>query len=140
MQYESVKKIKEFNDLKAWQAAYKLSIDIYTISKLFPSSEIYGLTSQIRRSSVSIAANIAEGFGKRTYKEKVHYYYQAHGSLVETKSHVLISKGLNYMTKDHFTLLTSDLSDAQSLLQGLLKSTKSKIVTTSDATFVNRSS
>ena len=92
--------IKNFEDLKIWQNAQALAVDIYTLTKDFPASEIYGLTNQIRRSSTSISANIAEGFGRRTKKDKLHFYTIAYGSLLETKNFIYLSQKLNFSLKD----------------------------------------
>lgn len=79
------KKIKSFTDLKAWKEGHKLVLLIYQITKDFPENEIYLLTSQIRRAASSITANIAEGFGRKSYKEKIQFYYKSQGSLNELK-------------------------------------------------------
>lgn len=125
MELKPNKKIKEFTDLLAWQVAYKLAIRIQNTLKAFPSEEKFGITSQMRRSALSVTANIAEGFGKRTYKEKVHYYYQAHGSLVETKNHLLMAKGYECISLKEFEEVMNDLDNAHKLLMGLIRSTKS---------------
>ena len=124
MEFKSNKKIREFTDLLAWQAAYRLALLIQRELKTFPSEEKFGITSQIRRSVLSVTANIAEGFGKRTYNEKVHYYYQAHGSLTETKNHLLLAKGYEYVSPESFNAVMDDLGDAHKLLIGLIQSTK----------------
>lgn len=79
------KKIKEFYDLDIWQKAHKLVIGLYALTKGFPEDERFGLVSQIRRSAVSITANIAEGFGRYRYKDKVNFYYHSRGSVSETQ-------------------------------------------------------
>lgn len=121
-------KIKSFTDLKAWQEGHKLVIMIYKVTKKFPKEEIFGLISQMQRAAVSITSNIAEGFGRQTYKEKVHFYYQAHGSLTELKNQILIAKDIGYLLKEDFDELVYQINIAHKLLQGLI--TKSK-------TFVN---
>ena len=75
-------KIKSFTDLKTWQEGHQIVILVYKITKEFPKEEIFGLVSQMRRAVVSITSNIAEGFGRQTYKEKVQFYYIAQGSLI----------------------------------------------------------
>ena len=66
-------KIKDFKDLVVWKESHKLVLDIYRITKKFPKDEIFGITSQMRRCSVSITSNIAEGFGRQGYKEKYNF-------------------------------------------------------------------
>lgn len=68
-------KIESFRDLNAWREGHKLVLAIYKITKTFPKDELYGLVSQMRRCAVSIASNIAEGFSRQSYKEKVQLYY-----------------------------------------------------------------
>ncbi len=68
-------KIKTFTDLKAWQEGHKLVILIYKIIKLFPKEETYSLVDQMRRAATSVTSNIAEGFGRHSYKEKIQFYY-----------------------------------------------------------------
>ena len=91
--------VRSFRDLKIWQEAFALSLEIYRASARFPSTEKFGLTSQIRRSSVSVAANIAEGRGRNSTKELIHFLYVARGSLYETQCHCLMGKELGYFDK-----------------------------------------
>ena len=73
-----IDKIKEFTNLYAWQKGHRLVVFIYSISKKFPEDEKFGITSQLRRASVSITSNIAEGFGRKNGKEKIYFYRIAH--------------------------------------------------------------
>lgn len=116
--------IKEFTDLMAWQEGHKLVILIYTITKKFPKEEMYSLTDQMRRSASSITSNIAEGFGRQGYREKIQFYYIAHGSLTELKNQILIAKDVTYLTNDQFQEIKKQADLAHKLLQGLI--TKSK--------------
>ncbi len=118
-------KIKSFTDLIVWQEAYKLAILIYKITKSFPRDEIYSLTDQIRRAATSIAANIAEGFGRQTYKEKIQFYYLAQGSLTELKNFILISNGIGYLKGMEFDELVKQANYVHQLLQGLITKSKS---------------
>jgi len=117
--------IKEFTDLNAWKEAHALVISLYRLTKKFPKQEIFGLTSQMQRAAVSITSNIAEGFGRQGYKEKVQFYYLAHGSLTELKNQLLISKDIDYITKEEYNTIQSQLEIAHRLLQGLITKTKS---------------
>lgn len=123
---EQIKKpIKNFTDLVAWQAGYNLTLDIYRATQDFPNLENFGLTSQMRRSSVSVVSNIAEGFGRSTSKDREHFYQMASGSLYELKSQMLVAQGLNYLSGDKYDGLL-DLADrAHKLLHGLLRSHRS---------------
>jgi len=125
------KKIRSFTDLKAWQKGHKLVIAIYKITDKFPKKETYSLTDQMRRAATSITSNIAEGFGRQTYKEKAQFFYQAKGSLTELKNQILIAKDVGYLNKNNFDKLVELANIADQLLQGLINKTKS---------FVNRKS
>ncbi len=83
-----------------WQKAHKLVVSVYKITKAFPDSEKYGLTSQFRRSAVSIAANIAEGFKKSGKAEKLRFYNIAQSSLEETRYYLILSKELGYLNPE----------------------------------------
>lgn len=89
--------IKKFEDLDVWQMGKKLTINIYEITSHFPKEEMYGITSQVKRASLSVPANIAEGFGRFHFMDKAKFYLNARGSLYELKSHLLIAKELGFM-------------------------------------------
>jgi four helix bundle protein len=91
-----------FQDLEIWQHSHELTLKIYQQSNLFPKSEQFGLTSQIRRSASSIPANIAEGFGRKTNKEFMQYLYISLGSLEETRYHLILSHDLHYLPQKEF--------------------------------------
>lgn len=117
-------KIKTFTDLKVWQEGHKLVVVIYEITKRFPREEIYLLTDQMRRAASSITSNIAEGFGRQTYKEKVQFYYVAQGSLTELKNQILIASDVGYLNSEERKKLAEQSNGVHCLLQGLI--TKSK--------------
>jgi four helix bundle protein len=98
--------IKSFADLEIYKLSYKLAIEIFNISKTFPSYEKYSLTDQIVRSTRSISANIAEGYGRRTFpvEFKKFLVYSA-GSLEETKVWLNFAKDCQYITTDEFNLI-----------------------------------
>jgi four helix bundle protein len=87
---------KTFQDLVVWQKAHQFVLDIYALTAEFPKTEIYGLTSQMRRAAVSIPANIGEGFKKRTKPEKSRFLNIAQGSLEETRYYLILARDLNY--------------------------------------------
>lgn len=95
-------KIKSFTDLIAWKEAHKLVLMIYKTSNSFPKSEVFGLTSQIRRSSVSVSSNIAEGFSRNYAKDKLQFYYIAQGSLTEVQDQLLVARDIHYIDKMKF--------------------------------------
>lgn len=90
------KDIKTFEDLEVWQLGTHLTFKAYKLTESFPEREIYGLTNQIRRAAVSIPANVAEGFGRYHYMDRVKFLLSARGSLNELKSHLLISQELGF--------------------------------------------
>lgn len=120
-------KIEEFTDLDSWKEAHKLVILLYKTTKKFPSNERFGLISQIQRAGVSISSNIAEGFGRQGLKEKVQFYYQAHGSLSEIKNQIILSKDLGYIKENDFDIIKDQIIISQKLLRGLIRKTKSYI-------------
>jgi four helix bundle protein len=87
---------RSFTEMPVWQKAHELSIEIFKITINLPRSEDYGLTSQIRRSSNSVAATIAEGFGRSTKKDKSNFYVIARGSGFETQNHLLYGQAVGY--------------------------------------------
>ena len=115
------KKILNFSDLKAWQEAHSLALVIYKTSSAFPKSELFGLTNQMRRASVSVGSNIAEGFGRQTQKEKNLFYYHAKGSLLELKSQLFLARDLNYLDKGTSENILKSANFTHVLLEGLIK-------------------
>jgi len=86
--------------MPVWQKALKLSIEIFEMTSGLPRSEDYGLTSQIRRSSNSVSGNLAEGFGRKSNKDKAYFYIVARGSAYETQSHLLYGAKVGYFEED----------------------------------------
>ncbi|MDI6890374.1 MAG: four helix bundle protein [Thermodesulfovibrionales bacterium] len=87
---------KKFEDLEVWKKAHELVLNIYNITKDYPSEEKFGLVSQMRRAAISIPANIAEGFKKRGIKDKTNFYNIAQGSLEELRYYLILSRDLGY--------------------------------------------
>ncbi len=127
---EEVRKIRSFTDLNVWKLGHELVILIYKTTKSFPKEEMFSLIDQMRRAATSITSNIAEGFGRQTYKEKIQFYYQAQGSLTELKNQLLISRDIGYLKNDQLLILADKINNVHRLLQGLI--TKSK-------TFIHKS-
>jgi four helix bundle protein len=88
--------IRNFEDLKVWQEAHQLTLDVYKATEAHPQREQYGLASQMRRAAVSVPANIAEGFGRKSEKEKVNFYNIAQGSLSELKYYFILARDLGF--------------------------------------------
>jgi four helix bundle protein len=103
----------------------KLVIMIYKITNTFPKQEMYSLVDQMRRAACSATANLAEGFGRQTYKEKLQFYYLSQGSLVELKNFLLIARDIEYLESKEFNSLAEQANLTHRLLQGFLQKTKS---------------
>ncbi|MDP2992592.1 MAG: four helix bundle protein, partial [Deltaproteobacteria bacterium] len=88
-----------FEEMPIWKKAMDLSVKIFGLTEDLPRKEDYGLTSQIRRSALSVPANIAEGFGRKHTKDKLNFYYNSRGSLAETKSHLIYGQSVGYFKK-----------------------------------------
>lgn len=116
--------IKSFKDLTAWQLSMDVAEKVYEVSKLFPKEEQFGLTNQIRRASVSISSNIAEGFGRNNLKEKDQFYGIAYGSLLEVESQLILAVRLGFIDKSDATHLFDTITETQKVLSGLKKANR----------------
>ena len=92
--------VKNFYDLIAWKKGHELTLGIYQATKRFPGEEQYGIVIQMRRAASSVTANIAEGFGRFHFKDKVRFYYQARASTTEVQNFLLLAKDLDYVDVD----------------------------------------
>ncbi|MBO9561812.1 MAG: four helix bundle protein [Niastella sp.] len=101
---------KCFEDLIVWQKAHQFTIGIYNYTRSFPREEVYGLTSQFRRSTVSIAANIAEGFKKRGIKDKAKFLNISQGSLEECRYYLILARDLGYGENQQLKNLLEEVS------------------------------
>ncbi|OGW28582.1 MAG: four helix bundle protein [Nitrospirae bacterium GWC2_42_7] len=113
-------KAEKFEDLQVWEKAHKLVLEIYRITKDFPAEERFGLVTQMRRAAVSTPANIAEGFKKRTLKDKANYYNISQGSLEELRYYLILSADIGYL-KDNSDLISRS-EEVGRMLYGLVKS------------------
>jgi len=95
-----MEEIKSFEDLNIWKEAHYLTLEIYRIAQLFPKDEMFGLTLQLKRASISVPANIAEGMGRNTTKELIQFLYNSRGSLSEIIYYLILAKDLNYIDED----------------------------------------
>ena len=111
---------ENYRDLIAWQKAKGLALSVYRCTRLFPKDEIYRLISQMRRAAVSVPSNIAEGKGRHSHKELVHFLYQARGSLLELETQLSIAHDLEYMDLQSFKTLQSQTEELGRILNGLI--------------------
>ena len=112
--------------MNVWKLAIEFVTILYKITDNLPKYEIYGLTSQLRRASVSIPSNIAEGAARNHDKEFIQFLYIALSSSVEVETQLIISYNLNFITKIELEELTEELDIIGKMIQGLIKSIKSK--------------
>ena len=114
--------IRSYRDLIVWQKSVEMVVAVYKATKKFPSSEQFGITSQIQRSAVSVPANIAEGYGRNTRKEYAYFLRIAHGSLSELETLLTISQKLSYCTTQEYSTLEKCTSEVARMLYALRKS------------------
>lgn len=124
---DELRKIKLFTDLDVWKEGHKLVLMVYDATKLFPKEETFGLTMQMRRCAVSITSNIAEGFSRQSYKEKVQFYSMAQGSVTELQNQVIIAHDVTLISGNTFTALDSQLLIVHKILNGLIRKSKTII-------------
>ena len=116
--------LENFRKLKVWQKARVFTVKIYRITENFPNEEKYGLTSQIRRASVSIIANIAEGTKRKTSKDKKHFLVMSDTSLEEIKCYLILCYDLKYIDKNTGKKLMDDAREIGRMLNGFTDSIK----------------
>ncbi|OGM25705.1 hypothetical protein A2962_04015 [Candidatus Woesebacteria bacterium RIFCSPLOWO2_01_FULL_39_61] len=117
-------KIERFTDLKAWQEGHQLVLMIYGVVKTFPKEENFILTTQILRAVISVTNNLAEGFGRRYYKEKIQFYSMARASLVEVCNQLMIARDVGYLNRKDFDFVWEQTDKVGRLITGLIKSIK----------------
>lgn len=116
-------KTNSFEDLIVWQKAHQLVLAIYKLSQDFPKSEVYGLTSQLRRAAISVPANIAEGYKKMSLPDKLRYLNISQGSLSEVRYYSILAHDLGYCDNSQ---INSQIEEVGKLLIGYAKGIKSK--------------
>jgi four helix bundle protein len=113
-----------FKELRVWQEAMRLAVDVYQQTADFPKQELYGLTQQMRRAAVSIPSNIAEGKGHRSNREFSHFLFHARGSLLELQTQVMVARELQYLSSERGQLLLDSSEAVGRALSGLINSLK----------------
>jgi four helix bundle protein len=114
--------LKSYRELKVWKKSYNLCVKIYRITKGFPLEERYVLTSQIRRSALSIPSNIAEGYGRKTKPDYIRILYIAYGSVCELDTQILLAGDLKYLQTTVGDDLNQDISEVEIMLKALIRS------------------
>jgi four helix bundle protein len=117
-------RLTEFEQLTVWQEAQNWAVAVYRVTKNFPKEEQYGLTSQLRRAVSSISANIAEGFGRKSPKDKLHFYTMAYGSALEVKNFLYLAEKLGYLKQADLEQLLDKSVSVQRLLNAFMRPLK----------------
>ena len=123
--------INSFKDLKAWQLGMDVAEGVYRLTENFPKADIYGLTSQMRRSAVSIPSNLAEGQGRDSTKEFLHFMAISIGSICELETQLLIAHRLKYSPPNDIEIIIAKLAETGRTIRGLQKAIKSKLAASS---------
>ena len=113
--------MRDFRELKVWERAHRLTLNVYRATKTFPREELYGLTSQIRRAACSIGANIAEGAGKTSRPEFARFLQIALGSASELEYEILLSRDLGYLDNQFHDDLSAQVMETKRMLTGFLQ-------------------
>jgi four helix bundle protein len=120
--------MEDFKDLKVWVKAHELTLAIYQSARKFPREEIYGLTSQVRRASASIGANIAEGCGRRSDAEMRRFVQIARGSASELECHLLLARDLQFLPVDEYAELEGKVFEIQRMLAALVQRLQGQVL------------
>lgn len=113
--------MRDYKKLNVWAKSYSFGIHLYTVTKIFPKEEIYGLTSQLRRAALSIPSNIAEGSRRSTEKDFRSFLHIAYGSGAELEVQIMFAKDLNYITSETCTELLLEISEIMKMLNALIQ-------------------
>ena len=114
-------KIYSFEKLQVWQQSRALTKNIYLLTRNFPEEEKFGLISQLKRASVSICSNLAEGSSRNSFKDKARFTEIAYGSLTEVLNQLIISSDLGFLTVQEYEKLRVEIEESSSMLNGLRK-------------------
>ena len=113
--------MQDFRKLKVWQKAHELALEVYRATAKFPKEELYGLTSQTRRASMSVPMNIAEGCGRGSDPDFAHFLQIALGSACETEYQLLLSHDLGFIVGDEYSKLQDCLQEVKRMISSLLR-------------------
>ena len=118
-----------YRKLKVYHQSKEIVVEIYNLSKHFPPQESYGLTNQIQRAAVSIPSNIAEGMGRFSIKERLHFIEISYGSLMEVMCQLEIAETLNYITNEDLAIEEKKITEVAKMLIGLRRNLEDKMTT-----------
>jgi four helix bundle protein len=119
--------MKDFHNLKVWERAHGLTLSVYKVTRSFPNYELYGLISQIRRSSSSIPTNIAEGCGRDSQAEMIHFFLVAMGSSSELEYQIILAHDLEYLDEEEYGELSRELAEVRRMLNAYIQKLKSTL-------------
>ncbi|MGA8491461.1 MAG: four helix bundle protein [Terriglobales bacterium] len=119
--------MEDFKDLRVWAKAHDLTLDVYQKTRCFPKEEMYGLTSQMRRSAASVGANIAEGCGRRSDGEMRRFLQIARGSASEVEYHLLLAKDLQFLQAEDFADPEAKILEVQRMLASFAATVKNAV-------------
>ncbi|MGE5123851.1 MAG: four helix bundle protein [Acidobacteriaceae bacterium] len=119
--------MKDFHKLKVWERAHNLTLNIYAETQAFPKEEVYGLTNQMRRSPASIPTNIAEGCGRNSKAETVHFFNLAIGSASELEYQLILAHDLHYLIDKEYSDMSNELIEVRKMLYAFANRLKSDI-------------
>ena len=114
-------------DLRVWQQSIEMVTSIYLMTQSFPKEEMFGLVSQLRRASVSVPSNIAEGYARGTDKEKLHFLRISSGSMSEVETQLMLSLNLGYLDQEKYNELSETVTSVWKQLNSLISSIKKKL-------------
>ena len=117
---------QSFRDLVVWQRAITLTLEVYKLTATFPDSERFGLTNQLRRAAVSVASNIAEGYGRSSKGEYIQFLGHARGSISEVETQLVIARGLEFGSKQLLKTAEESCSEVGRMLRTMMKSLQPK--------------
>ena len=118
--------MRDFHQLSVWQKSHQFTLDVYALTRAYPKEELFGLTSQIRRSSSSIATNIAEGCGRGSDADFGRFLQMAMGSASESEYQILLSFDLNYIDENQYKQMNAKVTEIKRMLSSLITKTKAK--------------
>lgn len=117
--------MRDFRKLKVWEKGHRLTLDVYEVTVTFPSEELYGLTSQMRRACAAIPANVAEGCGRGSNADLARFMQIALGSASELENHLLLARNLAFLKPTDYERLTGEVTELKRMLTSFVKNLKS---------------
>lgn len=123
---ELQRKLETFQDLDAWQMSRTLYRLVFLATKTFPSEEVFSSVSQMRRAALSVSSNIAEGFGRSSMADKLHFYVMARGSLTELQNQIILLSDVGLIKDNEYKELLSQAQITHKLIVGLIKTTQKR--------------